>query len=133
MKIRNNQKGFTLIELIMVITILGILAVAAAPSFIDLTSNAAAATVNGIAASVQDGVNMTYAQNAANGNAQFPTDAQLDSNAVGACTTCFDGVLQQPINDSRWSKGDANTWTYSNAGTTMTCNYVAGTGVFSCS
>ena len=38
MKQMNRQQGFTLIELIVVIVILGILAVTAAPKFMNLTS-----------------------------------------------------------------------------------------------
>lgn len=43
-----KSNGFTLIELIVVIVILGILAVSAAPKFIDLQSDARAAVVNGL-------------------------------------------------------------------------------------
>lgn len=47
-KYMRKSNGFTLIELIVVIVILGILAVSAAPKFIDLQSDARAAVVNGL-------------------------------------------------------------------------------------
>lgn len=42
-----NQKGFTLIELVFVIVILGILAAFAVPKFVDLTTDARKSTVQG--------------------------------------------------------------------------------------
>lgn len=41
-------KGFTLIELIIVIVILGVLAVTAAPKFLDVNSDARTASLNGL-------------------------------------------------------------------------------------
>ncbi len=51
-------KGFTLIELIVVIVILGILAVTAAPKFIDLQSDARKATLNGVKGSIRSAVTL---------------------------------------------------------------------------
>lgn len=47
-----DQQGFTLIELVMIIVILGILAAVAIPRFIDLSGNAQTAAVQGVASSL---------------------------------------------------------------------------------
>lgn len=48
-----KNKGFTLIELVVVITILGILAVTAAPRFLNLSSSARIATLEGIESAIR--------------------------------------------------------------------------------
>jgi len=58
----SNQNGFTLIELVIVIVILGILAVTAAPKFLDLTSDARTSTVDGLTGTVKGGANIIYSK-----------------------------------------------------------------------
>lgn len=58
----NKQKGFTLIELVVVIVILGILAVTAAPKFIDLTSDAKASVVEAVKGSINSAADMAHAK-----------------------------------------------------------------------
>ncbi len=59
---RSGQQGFTLIELIMVIVILGILAATALPKFIDLTKDAKIASLNGMKAALQSAANIVHSK-----------------------------------------------------------------------
>lgn len=60
-----QQSGFTLIELVMVIVILGILAAVAVPKFIDLEGTARQAAVDGIAGGLGSGAAVNYAARSA--------------------------------------------------------------------
>ena len=57
----NKQQGFTLIELVMVIVILGILAATALPKFVDMTKSARISTLQGLAGAIQGAKSLTRA------------------------------------------------------------------------
>lgn len=61
-----QQRGFTLIELVMVIVILGILAAVAVPRFFDLRGDAITAATQGVAGGLSSASAVNYAARSAN-------------------------------------------------------------------
>ncbi|MEZ9197372.1 type II secretion system protein [Shewanella sp. 10N.286.54.B9] len=89
-----KQNGFTLIELVVVIIILGILAVTAAPKFINLQGDARASALQGMKAALQSGNSLYYSKAAIGGfEKKVSTDTDAPLPKVGDVTLNY-GYIQ---------------------------------------
>lgn len=118
---RNRQAGFTLIEMVIIIVVLGIIAAAGIPRFINISTETLRATIDGTAASFQNAVILAQATVTAKGlsrpsnnitgfgdgtvdvnTAGFPADtastSPANNNTVTStkCLNVWNGILQNP-------------------------------------
>ncbi len=87
------QKGFTLIELIVVIVLLGILGVTALGKFQDLSSNAQEAAIEGIASELSSAAAINYAAGTLSGT------YAVTLTAADVCTTA---ILEDLFQSAAW-------------------------------
>ena len=76
----SNERGFTLIELVIIIVILGILAADAIPKYQDITGEAKEASARAALGSLRSGITIFYANQAVTtGTATWPSVNELET------------------------------------------------------
>jgi MSHA pilin protein MshA len=118
-----KQQGFTLIELVVVIIILGILAVTAAPKFMNLQGDARASTVSGLEAAIKGADTLIHSKSLIAGNNTIaasvtpaPTVTVATSTTVltnyGHATAVWTGSLANSLDIDAAVSGTVTDWLY---------------------
>jgi MSHA pilin protein MshA len=125
---RVRTAGFTLIELVVVITILGILAAFAIPRFITLDSTARSATVNGLAGSISSAAALAHSLSVATSASVSVTMEGQTVNLLNNYPDATSNGIQNAVNfsssDFSYAAGGSasGTATFSRVGAASNCN-----------
>ena len=112
-----DQRGFTLIEIIMVIVLLGIIAAIAIPRYIDLRTEAADATASGIVGAIVSSAAIGYADLVThNSSSTFPVFTTLHNSYLQAQNVTLNASM------------GGNHWTAAIGGQNYAFTYSPGTG-----
>ena len=116
-----KSQGFTLVELVIVIVILGILAVTAAPKFLNLGGDAKAGTLDAVRGSLESAGAMVFSkailqgvENAPTANVTNPTVAVVFGYPA-ATIAAMTEVLE--LDDTQWTVADSTSTPATPAGT----------------
>jgi MSHA pilin protein MshA len=125
----HQSRGFTLIELVVVITILGILAAFAIPKFIALDTQARVATINGLAGSVKSAAALARSLAMATGATTTVTmegaAVALTNNYPDATAGGIPNAVNSSTTDFTYAPGAgaaAGVWSKVGAPTPATCS-----------
>ena len=131
-----SSKGFTLIELVLVIVILGIMAAVAIPRFYDMSTRAKQSARDGVAGAVRAAIQQYKANDLVTVGPPGNYPATLDAAADGSTTdtsgiALFGSIVENGgITSKGWTRVSATSYTFNDGTTTHTYTYSPAAGTF---
>ncbi len=116
MDLKISNKGFALIEIVLILTLLAVLAIFALPRFFNVSKDVHNITKRGIVCSINAGLELAFAR-----DKKYPE--VLDDAKIGVCganNLCFTKVVFQSIENMDWEKIGEKMYKFQK-GKTKTC------------
>lgn len=129
-RFKENNLGFTLLELVLVIVVIGILAISTLPRFMNLKQQSREEQKRAIMGAVRSGISLYRTNTSIDDASTAHYPLALDSEGKGPCRDCFSNVLNIPFGGSYWSKVDDKTYKYEDGKKLETYVYNSNEGTF---
>ena len=128
----NKQPGFTLIELVIVIIILGILSAVAVPKFINLQDDAKESSLAGLKAALEGAATLTYSKATIAGKEKGDVDGKSTIEINGETVNLIFGYPAATENDIKAVTELSDDWVYVVVGSTVNIHALGSTMTDGC-